>query len=282
MNLTETYINYLQSNRDKSTVPALTDALNKNGLILEAKLLNLYYNNSCKPTEITGKSGVFADHQIIISETAPQNSPRGIVWFDPAELTPYYYFKNVVGACATHPVYYWQYAGFLNVMQCELPKYDNSYFSSGMLKDDKTRFGNLKETDFVTNIYCDESFTYSFWFGKAFMPERFQQFKNEIALDLFNKMFPSDLRFWIGYMTNDESYRRFSNLEIEFERENSSESDPKSFIGDHYEKFTLPENESNSLMAISNFLYGSGLVNHAPYYNQDLRAKILNQAPRFI
>lgn len=280
MKLIKAYSEYLKSNREKSSVPALVSALNSNGLFLEAEVLGLYYANDCEQTELVKTTGVFTNHRIIISEKPPVDSKNGIIWFDPAELTPYYYFKSIVGASATHPVYYWQYAGFLQALKCELPAYDDVYFSSGMLKRDETRFGELKEMDIVTNVFCDESITYSYWFGKSMLPVYFQLLREELSKELFDQMFPEKLCFWVGYAINDESYRVFSNLEIEREKNmtdpNAENDSPEN------DKFAYPENKSNNTFAISGFLYGKGLMDYGQYTNVDLRAKILNQAPRFL
>jgi hypothetical protein len=131
----------------------------------------------------------------------PRKPKLNDVWFDVVELTPMILVPSeddpaLDQACwlAMHPVYRWQFHGFLGCVKMGRKLIDvpsaPDYLSG-------ERFEGTGRAEFITDLYHDEALAYAHWFGK-FLSGQFElsdarHFLND---NEFSQILPQGMRLW--------------------------------------------------------------------------------------
>ena len=133
------------------------------------------------------------------------------VWFDTAELTPHVYIaeheeavERELGWYALHPVYIWQYLGFVQNFKYELePEKTGGIYNSLFTT---TPMNNRPEIDYATEVLYFEAVCYAKWFGKRLIGERVTYLADILSPALLSLAVPSGLNFWDsgGYQREDD------------------------------------------------------------------------------
>ena len=143
----------------------------------------------------------------------PPNAVMQDVWFDTSELTPHVYLaeheeaaEHELGWYALHPVYVWQYLGFVSNFKYELTRIPR--MAGGKSPDlfSTARMDKRTEIDYITDVYYFEAASYAAWFGKRLIGERIAYLADILSPALLPRAVPSNLNFWdgIGYRREDD------------------------------------------------------------------------------
>jgi hypothetical protein len=200
--LEKTFQNYLRSGLDKDVAREMSRVLHHSGLLNESKALEAYLEAGTISSRHSGELD-WNQHKCYSGLYPPSNPNLNDVWFDMVELSPMILMpkrddSSLDQACwlAMHPVYQWQFQGFLGCVkvrgkQIEFPS-ASDYLSA-------ERFKDIDTTKFVTDVYHDEALAYAHWFGKV-LCGRFdlRDAKNFLNDDEFSLILPLGMQLWDG------------------------------------------------------------------------------------
>jgi hypothetical protein len=163
------FTQYLQANLDPYAGKEFSQALRREGLVDEGLALQTYLNSG-EVSACVFQRQPWAHRQCLVSPTPPVNARFGDLWLDTVEMNMSVFVPNKPGTSphglgwiSTHPVCVWQFLTFLKLVRrgrvrTEFP-FPADYLSL-------ERFKGLSSASYVTDVYQDEAFAYSRWFGK--------------------------------------------------------------------------------------------------------------------
>lgn len=197
-NLEAAYQNYLASNLESEEAEKLVVILEKNGLKIESRALEIYLaqgsGSKCIVEELENRS-------CTVSLDLPTDSDPGDLWFDPVELNLSILIPNPEGIShhvkswvSIHPVYVWQYRVFLSLV--EIGKKLNSFsIPTDYLRASRTKIQN--SLSYVTNIYHDEAIAYSSWMRKSLCGQsNLEAMKAYLNSEELSSILPKTLKLW--------------------------------------------------------------------------------------
>ncbi|MBO0800422.1 MAG: hypothetical protein J2P31_16510 [Blastocatellia bacterium] len=198
--LEKTFHNYLLSELEKEAAIEMYQVLGRSGLHDESKALETYLEASSISPSCLGELD-WDQRKCYAGKYPPPKPNLGEVWFDVVELTPMLLIPgidepSVDHACwiAMHPVYRWQFKGFLSCMKLgrvitQVPSAPD-YLSA-------VRFEGEGKSEYITDVYHDEALAYAYWFGK-FITDQFElsYARHYLDDDEFSMVLPPKMRLW--------------------------------------------------------------------------------------
>jgi hypothetical protein len=197
--LTEAFVQYLRSGPDNSAaIAALIEAFQERGFLLEAQVLRHLMAGHAESRPID--QGPWAGKSVLLSPEAPQDAPAGALWFDIADLTPMLFVPHPEFPSpkrnrwvAIHPVYVWQYRGFLSLVRV-LRKRIEFPAAADYFED---RFTDQPEISYLGSVYQDEALAYAYSFGKALADQLDWRFAHDMLPSAqFNELLPPERLAW--------------------------------------------------------------------------------------
>jgi hypothetical protein len=195
-NLVEAHSQYLTSQKDERNVHALIAALDEQGYLDEARLLEQYHFSS--GTLAILRAAPWNGGECILSSQPPKIGPESQFWFDPVECA---IMKSSIALpdsstdattwVSIRPVRRWQFASFLQSAEIEQRRYNS------LRMFDSSRFGSEEICLPQTNIFALEAWSYAVWYGKWLTSiGQWEALCASIDDCQLDEIFPKSLRFW--------------------------------------------------------------------------------------
>ncbi len=175
MLLSAAYSDYLTRRDHAGSAATLADALEADGLALEASLLRAATGAPSGPVTIDVPGSPWNGRRAWLGERLPTSAGIGDLWFDPLELTPMLLVPRFEGPdqqtasadpfawISLRPVAAWQYRAFLDLADIDLRPAEHLPFPTF----DRDRLHLAVESDRATSLTSYEALTFAAWLGKS-------------------------------------------------------------------------------------------------------------------
>jgi hypothetical protein len=271
---------YLQPGSGSIAAQELIQQLKGASLNEEAWALELFVLNEMKDIAIA-KSNPWSNGKCSIGMFPPPGPSDSDMWFDAAELTPYLFVKERMSWFAIHPVYCWQYKGFLETVKFEMT---GSVRATELefLSTRSERIIRIPDVEYIRNIYHEEAAAYTKWFGKSMAGGYLQglhDMDHKLSTDVLKTICPDNFNIWDGSeYPGDTSKRMAFNTDV-LNYEYLDELEEMEFIPE--KKVIYNEFETSPFVGISSLIFsGEGVLNLQPPFKAYDFVTLLNVVSR--